>query len=205
MSSPANILIPLERQLNGLQLCRLWIADLAIIVLQFELLFCVRMMSPVPCALWTMMLCLLKLMKHILIWSLLLYWRHSTWLGKFSLWETCQKWLKFCNNLQLTFDNTSVSVSVQNSKLQQLQMTVWLPVLCENGTVDTHTCVHPSIHRYIHTYTVSKTLCKFFFIGTSSNFQQLWYFFTERWQTGKSFVTCTHLRPHLIRVTTLPC
>jgi len=27
-------------------------------------LFCVRMMSPVPCALSTMMLCLLKLMKH---------------------------------------------------------------------------------------------------------------------------------------------
>ena len=39
-------------------------------------------MSPVPCALSTMMLCLLKLMKHTVIWSLLLYWRHSTWLGK---------------------------------------------------------------------------------------------------------------------------
>jgi len=46
------------------------------------LLFCVRMMSPVPCALSTMMLCLLKLMKHSVIWNLLLYWRHSTWLGK---------------------------------------------------------------------------------------------------------------------------
>ena len=31
-----------------------------------------------------MMLWLLKLMKHRVIWSLLLYWRHSTWLGK---WE----------------------------------------------------------------------------------------------------------------------
>jgi len=42
------------------------------------LLFCIRMMSPVPCAVSTMMLCLLKLMKHTVIWSLLLYWRHST-------------------------------------------------------------------------------------------------------------------------------
>jgi len=45
------------------------------------LLFCIRMMSPVPCALSKMMLCLLKLMKHRVICSLLLYWRHSTWLG----------------------------------------------------------------------------------------------------------------------------
>ena len=50
-------------------------------MLQCWLLFCVRMMSPVPCALSTMMLCLLKLMKHRVIWSLLLYWRRSTWLG----------------------------------------------------------------------------------------------------------------------------
>ena len=46
------------------------------------LLFCVRMMSPVLRALSTMMLCLLKLMKHRVTWSLLLYWKHSTWLGK---------------------------------------------------------------------------------------------------------------------------
>jgi len=45
----------------------LWITILAIVVLQFELLFCIRMMSPVPCALSKMMLCLLKLMKHRLI------------------------------------------------------------------------------------------------------------------------------------------
>ena len=50
-------------------------------VLQCWLLFCARMMSPVPCALSTMMLCLLKLLKHRVIWSLLSYWRRSTWLG----------------------------------------------------------------------------------------------------------------------------
>ena len=43
-------------------------------------------MSPVSCALSKMMLCLLKLMKHTVIWSLL-YWRHSTWLGKLFLQE----------------------------------------------------------------------------------------------------------------------
>ena len=42
-------------------------------------------MSPVPCPLSTMILCLLKLMKHTVIWSLLLYWRHLTWLGKLFL------------------------------------------------------------------------------------------------------------------------
>ena len=45
----------------------LWITILAIIVLQFELLFCTRMMSPVSCARSTMMLCLLKLTKHRVI------------------------------------------------------------------------------------------------------------------------------------------
>ena len=58
-------------------------------MLQCWLLFCVRMVSPVPCVLSTMMLCLLKLMKHTVIWSLLLYWRHSTWLGKLYLQEIC--------------------------------------------------------------------------------------------------------------------
>ena len=47
------------------------------------------MMSPVPCALSTMMLWLLKLMKHTVIWSLLLYWRHSTSLGKLFLTRNC--------------------------------------------------------------------------------------------------------------------
>ena len=45
-------------------------------------------MSPVACALSTMILCLLKLMKHTVIWSLLLYWRHSTWIGKLFLQDT---------------------------------------------------------------------------------------------------------------------
>ena len=63
-------------------LCLLWNVNSTVKVLQCWLLFCVRMMSPVPCALSTMMLCLLKLMKHTVVWSLLLYWRRSTWLGK---------------------------------------------------------------------------------------------------------------------------
>jgi len=63
--------------------CEMWIQQSE--VLQCWLLFCVRMMSPVPCALSTIMLCLLKLMKHTVIWSLLLYWRCSTWLGKLFL------------------------------------------------------------------------------------------------------------------------
>ena len=48
-----------------------------------DLVVCARMMSAVSCALSTMMLCLLKLMKHTVIWSLLLYWKHSTWLMKY--------------------------------------------------------------------------------------------------------------------------
>jgi len=43
----------------------------------------IRMMSPMPCTVSTMMLCLLTLMKHRVIWSLSLYWKHSTWLGNF--------------------------------------------------------------------------------------------------------------------------
>jgi len=39
-------------------------------------------MFPVPCAQSVIML---KLMKHRVIWSLLLYWRHSTCLGKLHL------------------------------------------------------------------------------------------------------------------------
>ena len=49
-------------------------------------------MSPVPCSLSTMMLCLLKLMKHTVIWSLLLYWRHSTWLGKWEFHSFPKSW-----------------------------------------------------------------------------------------------------------------
>ena len=48
-----------------------------------DLVVCARMMSAVSCALSTMMLCLLKLMKHTGVWSLLLYWKHSTWLMKY--------------------------------------------------------------------------------------------------------------------------
>jgi len=57
----------------------------------------------------------------------------------------------------------SVFISVQNSKLHQLQMTVWLPVLYENGTVDIHTCIHPYIDTYIHTPFLKK-LCKIVFL-----------------------------------------
>jgi len=45
-----------------------------------NLVVCARMMSPVPCAVSTMMLCLLKLMKHRVLWSLFLYGRTSTWM-----------------------------------------------------------------------------------------------------------------------------
>ena len=70
-------------------LCLLWNVNSTVKVLQSWLLFCVRMMSPVPCALSTMMLWLLKLMKHTVIWSMLLYWRHSTSLGKLFLTRNC--------------------------------------------------------------------------------------------------------------------
>ena len=68
-------------------LCLLWYVNSTVRSVQCWLLFCVRMMSPVPCALSAMMLCLLKLMKYRVIWSLLLYWRHSTWLSKLFLQE----------------------------------------------------------------------------------------------------------------------
>jgi len=64
--------------------------------LQCCLLFCVRMMSPVPFALSTMMLCLLKFLKHRVIWSLLLFWRHSTWLGKLYLQGICTVGFENC-------------------------------------------------------------------------------------------------------------
>ena len=55
-------------------------------------------MSQVLRAVSTMMLCLLKLMKHTVIWSLLLYWRHSTWLGKWELHSFPKSWSwKICN------------------------------------------------------------------------------------------------------------
>jgi len=40
-----------------------------------------RIVSPVPCALSIMMLCLLKLMWHRIIFSLFLHFRPVTWLG----------------------------------------------------------------------------------------------------------------------------
>jgi len=52
-----------------------------------RLLFPIR--KTVPCALSKMMLCLLKLMKNCVICSMLLYRRHSTWLGKLHLQEIC--------------------------------------------------------------------------------------------------------------------
>jgi len=44
-------------------------------------LFCVRIMNSMPCALSKMMLCMLKLTKHRVLWSLSLYCRHTTCLG----------------------------------------------------------------------------------------------------------------------------
>ena len=82
--------------------CPIAFIEKTVVISQFTLvshcclLFCVRMMSSVPCALLTMMLCLLKLMKHSVIWSPLLYWRHSTWLGKFHSKKFFQLFLKVC-------------------------------------------------------------------------------------------------------------
>ena len=56
---------------------------------------CTRMMSPLSCALSQMMLCLLKLMKHWVIWSLSLYWKCSMWLGKLQIWNIFEFSYKF--------------------------------------------------------------------------------------------------------------
>jgi len=45
----------------------------------------IRMTWSMPAAVPQMMLCLIKLMKHTVICSLLLSWRHSTWLGKHNI------------------------------------------------------------------------------------------------------------------------
>ena len=46
------------------------------------IVMCIRMTWSMPAAVPQTMLCLIKLMKHRVIWSLLLSCRHSTWLGK---------------------------------------------------------------------------------------------------------------------------
>jgi len=89
------------------------------------LLCCVRMMSPVPCTLSTMMLCLLKLMKHRIIWSLLLYWRHSTWLGKWEFQFSEELDLKICN-----WECCSVKkVKVAHIRLSSIGFRSWSQIL----------------------------------------------------------------------------
>ena len=48
----------------------------------YNIVMWIRMTWSLPAAVPQMMLCLIKLVKHRVIWSLLLSWRHSTWLGK---------------------------------------------------------------------------------------------------------------------------
>ena len=58
------------------------------------LLFCVRIMSQVSCALWTMILCLLMSMYHKVTWCLIL-----TWLSKFTLVKFRIQFLKIYSRL----------------------------------------------------------------------------------------------------------
>jgi len=71
--------------------------------LWFYCCFYVRMMSPVPCA--------LKLMKHRVIWSLLFYWRLSTWLGKWNLFEVLLENFHESKLIETDFDDVSGPVA----------------------------------------------------------------------------------------------
>jgi len=101
------------------------------------LLFCVRMMSPVPCALSTMMLCLLKLMKHRVIWSLLFYWKHSTWLGKLHFqkirWDG--KCIVFRVNSKLTFRVVQCHIPDIFSRLSQMPLAVVVHIFYGDASV----------------------------------------------------------------------
>ena len=95
------------------------------------LLFCVRMMSPLLRALSTMMLCLLKLMKHRVIWSLLLYWRHSTWLSKLHFQKIQWDGNAWClqSKVKAHFSCVSVSYSRYISSLPQMPLAVVVHII----------------------------------------------------------------------------
>ena len=133
------------------------------LVLQCWLLFCARMIAqqillylPVACALSTMMLCLLKWIKHRVIWSLL-YWRRSTWLGKFHLKKFFQLFLKVCKQHRhaVLWCQTNDFVI---SELSEMQVIVCMP--------DTHT--HTRLTRDAEAPKLHSGSGSGFFTGSSS-------------------------------------